>query len=316
MDEQPSTSKDSKPIVNWEECILCQKVSSSKLQCPADTRRKDVGQGYRTFADILQQFIELDALPISIPHIDQLDEGNGLQSTLSERKAKWHKDCQLLFTKTQLDRAFDRGSKCRCGDHNEGSHKKLTRQSMNTAKNKKTFCFFCDQPGTLAVDLHQVMTEDVDQKMSNYIHLLGDEKLLTELGTGDLIAQDAVYHKQCMVKFTKQAEKHLAKDENQSSDERLVSYLSQHIDEQLSAKDFGIIKLSDICKMYSSKLHKYGIESGTRVHSTRLKERLLSMNPDISAHTLGRETAFDLREDVGPALRNASATHGSPQQNT
>ena len=46
---------------------------------------------------------------------------------------------------------------------------------MNKPKDHKSVCFFCDEVGSLGVDLHQVMTDDVEQKINKYVHLLQDE---------------------------------------------------------------------------------------------------------------------------------------------
>ena len=129
--------------MNHSVIVDTQNVTSPKvLQCPADSKRTNIGQGYKTFADNLEKFSQLGALPMSIPHLNQLDDGSGIENTLSTRKAKWHKDCVLLFSKTRLDRAFQRSNKRKSDEHSEESHKRLTRQSMNTSKAKKDFMFF------------------------------------------------------------------------------------------------------------------------------------------------------------------------------
>ena len=43
----------------------------------------------------------------------------------------------------------------------------------------------------------------------------------------------------------------------------------------------------------------------TRVHSTRLKQRLLAQFPDMRAHTKGRDMLMVFEEDVGAALTKA-----------
>ena len=75
-------------------------------------------KGHITFADNLETFSQITAVPLFIPHLDQLDQGSGNENTLSTRKAKWHQDCILLFSKTRLDRA---------SEHNEESYKRLTQ---------------------------------------------------------------------------------------------------------------------------------------------------------------------------------------------
>ena len=50
-----------------------------------------------------------------------------------------------------------------------------------------------------------------------------------------------------------------------------------------------IFKLSELVKLYIRRLRELNIKVTTRVHSTRLKERILSQFEDIHAHPKGRE---------------------------
>ena len=297
MDDNTSPSI-SESAIDWNACILCQTVTLDTLQCPAKSKRSNIGQGYKTFADNLAQFLQIDSLPLPIPHLSQLNDGSGIENTLMKQKAKWHKNCVFLFKKTKLDRAIDKCSKRQSGEYG-GPLCKLTRQSMSKPKDHKSVCFFCDEVGSLGVDLHQVMTDDVEQKINKHVHLLQDEKLMAKLGTGDLIAMDIVYHKRCITTVTRPVEKELGEDK-ESIDESILIDLNDFIAEQLASEDFGMIKLSDIRNMYTDKCREVGISRETKVHATRLKERLLSMNADISAHILGRDTVFALKENIRP----------------
>ena len=52
-------------------------------------------QGYSTLSRNIIHFSELNDLPMSI----DLDKGNGIEATLLEHEAKWHKSCHNV---TQL----------------------------------------------------------------------------------------------------------------------------------------------------------------------------------------------------------------------
>ena len=64
-----------------------------------------MGVSYSSFACALEEFRKLESLPVSID-VSLLDDGSGIEDTLSRNKAKWHKNCRLLFG--NLDRTKKR----------------------------------------------------------------------------------------------------------------------------------------------------------------------------------------------------------------
>ena len=64
----------------------------------SDSKRRDVGtgKGYSTFTSNIVWFSELDELPMPID-LRRLDEGNGIEATLIEHKAKWQKSTYLCI---------------------------------------------------------------------------------------------------------------------------------------------------------------------------------------------------------------------------
>ena len=67
-----------------------------------------------------------------------------------------------------------------------------------------------------------------------------------------------------------------------------------------------VFKLVDLAKLYQSRLEQLGVrDAGERVHTTRLKNRLLAALPDLSAHSEGRNVLLTFDEDIGPALKKA-----------
>ena len=92
---------------DWSLCVLCQESKGEALQCPADSKRSDVGAGYKTLAENIQQFNELGCTPIQIS-LSRLNEGDGMENTFLRSKARWHKSCHLLFNSTKLNRAKKR----------------------------------------------------------------------------------------------------------------------------------------------------------------------------------------------------------------
>ena len=135
---------------DWNKCILCQKVTFEQLRCSADSKRHDAGtgKGYPTFTSSIVWFSELDELPMPID-LRRLDEGNGIEATLIEHKAKWHKSCHSKFNATKLVRAEKRKSSIDSSDVDDTPRKCIWKRSSPAEKSNT--CFF-------SVKLHQLQS--------------------------------------------------------------------------------------------------------------------------------------------------------------
>ena len=72
---------------NWELCVLCQEDTGVALQCPVNSLRAPIGNGYISLASHLTKFCELGHMPMNID-IARLDDGDGLEATLTKHSAK------------------------------------------------------------------------------------------------------------------------------------------------------------------------------------------------------------------------------------
>lgn len=77
------------------------------MQCPAISKRKDVGASYSSFARNLEEFQKIGSVPANV-NVEELNEGQGIEHTLKERKASWHKTCRNAFSNEKLERAKKR----------------------------------------------------------------------------------------------------------------------------------------------------------------------------------------------------------------
>ena len=94
---------------NWDRCFICQQVTKEKLIQPSLFNREHDRTGYDTIAKDIPLFHEINALPILLSPT-RLDEGDGIESTLTRNKAKYHSICKLMFNNTKLERAQKRAS--------------------------------------------------------------------------------------------------------------------------------------------------------------------------------------------------------------
>ena len=84
----------------------------------------------------------------------------------------------------------------------------------------------------------------------------------------------------------------------------LVFYIEDtRMDELVSP----VLKLTDLVKLYSTRLEQLGTKVLGRIHSTKLKNRILGYSPDMEVHKQGQDTVIISNADVGRALRKACA---------
>lgn len=189
------------PTTDWSKCALCQEDTSEVLHCPAESKRGTQGAGYKTIADLLVGFSRIGCLPRTI-NLSRFDDGEGIEATLQQHKAKWHDLCRLECNITKLQRAEKR--KRPIEDVGDVS-KKFTRQSLGETSTSTETCFFCGKPAPDGGSLCTASTFGVDVHVRQCALKLQDKRLLAKLSAGDLIAQDAQYHVQCLVSLLQQS---------------------------------------------------------------------------------------------------------------
>ena len=70
--------------------------------------------------------------------------------------------------------------------------------------------------------------------------------------------------------------------------------------------DNPVFKLSELSRMYASRLEQMGVDISQRVHSTRLKDRLIQQCPELTSYKDGREVLLAFHEDITAALKKAT----------
>ena len=66
-----------------------------------------------------------------------------------------------------------------------------------------------------------------------------------------------------------------------------------------------VFQLADLAHMYQARLEQLGATVDGRIHTTRLKIRLLSVFPYLRAHSQGRGVFLTFDDNIGSALRKA-----------
>ena len=230
--------------------------------------------------------------------VDHLDEGDGIEQTLTKHEAKWHKSCRLVFNTTKLERARKRAY----STDESPSSKRYCHQSQQKHQLGETNCFFCDQPSSTET-LHEVSTFNVDERVRQCAFQLQDH-LIAKLSSGDMIAQEARYHAKYLAALYNRCR---AQRETEDGSIDCTSHgiafaeLITYIDE--ARVDDGIFKLADLARLYSMCLEQLGINISTRIHTTDLKNRILAHYPDLKAYTQGRDVLLAFDASIRIALK-------------
>ena len=76
-----------------------------------------------------------------------------------------------------------------------------------------------------------------------------------------------------------------------------------HIEECKENEDVKIFKLASLCKTYDELLQQLGETNAGRIHSTRLKEKILANMPDMKAHADGHNVFLSFDVDIARILQ-------------
>ncbi|KAJ3591197.1 hypothetical protein NHX12_009144 [Muraenolepis orangiensis] len=119
----------------------------------------------------------------------RLDDGGGIEGTLRRNKAQYHQSCRLKFNNTKLERATKRRA--------ESAQQAQCQTKLRRTSLKSQTCFICDEEAPSS-ELRQVMTMNLNKRVSECAQTLNDGKLLARLSGGDAIAQEFQYHVACL----------------------------------------------------------------------------------------------------------------------
>ena len=301
----PSMSSGHLTVTNWKLCVICQEEKGEPLTCPSKSRRKDVGSGYRSLAENLKEFYDLGQLPIQL---ERLDEGQGIEMTMVANKALYHHSCRLKYNNTMLRRAEKRALKRDREDLEVIATCKRSRSRSVESVILSDLCFFCGQPPGDSV-LHEAATFQIDERVRTCAKLLQDTELIAKLSAGDMVALEAKYHTKCLVGLYNRARKAKSKRLNGVCEEEVASRIAfaelvMYIEEIRNSDEqqAPVFKLSDLAQLYVSRMEQLGVKLDARVHTTRLKQRLLAQFMDMQAQKQGRDILMAFKDDIGTAL--------------
>lgn len=106
-------------------------------------------------------------------------------------------------------------------------------------------------------------------------------------------------------RMEKQEEK--GETESQSADSIVFAELVAYIEESRYETEVSrrIFKLSELATLYKERMELLGEKATSRIHTSRLKARILAQIPSLEAHNDGREVFLAFKKDVGDVLHKA-----------
>ena len=185
-----------------------------------------------------------------------------------------------------------------------------------TSTVEEQLCYFCDNSANEQDgQLHLVLSFRLDARVRKCAEILGKRLLQAKLLNGDMIAQDAMYHRNCLTDLYKKANA-VQLDGNYSDFQRQLhgiafSEVVTYIDEMAiySPEKKFAFKLSDLNKLYCKRLKEIGLDMQGRVYSTRLKNRILTHFPEMKSYTDGRDVLLAFDADIGEVLGSSLSTN-------
>ncbi|CAB4038770.1 Hypothetical predicted protein [Paramuricea clavata] len=203
------------------------------------------------------------------------------------------------------------------GQKNERQHLQTTRQATflrrfvrrhrEQESSDVPHCFFCDKKAKAGESLRKAATLELDFRVRTCPQRLQDESLLAKLSSGDMVAQKAQYQSKCLVSLynrMRETETHINTDEELINHgiafAELVSYIEDVQNDNIVAP---VLYLADLISLYTKRLEQLGTSLSGRVHSTRLKNKILCYFPEMEAHSQGNKVILVFKDHIGTALR-------------
>ena len=236
----------------------------------------------------------------------------GVKETFQKRKACFHLSCRSKYNFTKLKRkgaALSSGNE----DSNENEQsRKFTRTESEVRF--KTFdenesCCFLSSESAPAKELRNASTSQLDERLENCALLLQDSKLLAKLSTGDVNSQELKYHPGCLTRLYRRAKPKLdcgEPEEDQMRNGLVFAELTELYMQEVrdTSSGLSVFRLADLAKLYQKRLQEYGTGPG-RVHSGRLKTKLLAHFPDLQAYASGRDILLTFTDDMNSTFKEA-----------
>ena len=300
--------------IDWHKCLICQK-DGGPLRNPRNNPTADDVSAqviYNQLAVNIIKLADINQLPVRMD-IKKLKNGVELGKNLFEQTAVYHKSCRKMFDNDKVKRAEKRNAVLTTSTCDAGDEQPVQKQSrrLSVLVEKVDLCFFCNEGSKDGKPLHKVTTFKLDSRVRRAAKDTNNTLLYSKLQNGDMCAQDALYHSECICKLYRDAHKARFGTETSEKERKLhglaFSKVISFIDEQMYSTEeiIPVFKLADLTNYYSKCLEELGIKNHY-VHRTRLKNRIKEEYEDMVEETVGRDVILAFKGDIGDIISNAT----------
>ena len=124
-------------------------------------------------------------------------------------------------------------------------------------------------------------TFPLEKKVRQCATVLKGHILLGKLSVGDMMAQDAVYHKNCTLALYRKAK--LKNPENETDSNKtekqihaqVLAELALYMEQVANEEKGTVFKLSELATIYKTRVQELGGHMPEKIHTTKLKNRLM-----------------------------------------
>ena len=289
--------------MDWTSCVICHKNIAESLCCPSNRPGLDTIRVYEDFLANVEEFRQLDALPVNVEF-----GCDGTAEKFLVHGASWHRSCHQKFNNSKLLREKNRKRK----QEEEQNASDVRRSKRKPLPNIKECCLFCETstPGKL----HEFSTFGADQSIRHMAKEMQDEKISTKIDGVDLIALEGKYHLACLIQYRNSYRSHLRQSSTPTNSDRdmakarafaeLVSYVENSLGEGIP-----VFKVSDFRQSYENRLAEFGQE--LTVNKPRFKAKLLQHFSDmgIQEQSDGMNTILVFPEGMQQMINDAFLVH-------
>ena len=151
---------------DWKKCVICLEDKDEKLVFPADSKKQDVGAGYVSLAKDVTAFDNAGCLPKTLG-LSRINDGDVVEALLEHHRGKFHKTCQLQYSKPRLERVMKRKN-TEAESSTACVEKKSRREQVSQKQNRSKdclLCIFCEKLGCPSDPLYEDMTKVIGERV-------------------------------------------------------------------------------------------------------------------------------------------------------
>ena len=135
---------------------------------------------------------------------------------------------------------------------------------------------FCD---STEGDIHKALTCELERMVKQCATILEDNTLLGKPNAGDVIVKDVIYHSH-LVLYRRSKQKSFVLDDNENDLKKQINgqvplELALYMEQTANEDNGCTFEIVDLTNLYKTRVRELGGHTRNRVHTTKLKQRLL-----------------------------------------